>query len=227
MSTSAAPIAFDAKTLADSKRAATTTRTVRIDPTDRPDLGTQESMFADAEMPKVPPLLPPSAMEFRDGAGEADYVISRDMHENADAMIETYQELGHLSGVKIVYLWKREGGKKGGKLKLGECKKVSGLEKFYAESDFVIWLATDHSKTLQMTPKQLEALLYHELCHATYEESEDGEATMKVRLHDLEMFEDEVKRYGLWTSELKSAKDLFAQAPLPGLGKSVPYGSAA
>jgi hypothetical protein len=242
----AAPVAFDAKTLAEAKRlkdsaadhgitmtlstpatANTPARSVRIDPTDMPDTGKAENASPDDEMPSVPHLFPPSAMAFRNGAGEDDFFVSPELREVAEAMIDHYAEISHLDDVRIVYLWKREGGKKSGKLQLGQCKKVSGLEKFYADCDFIIWLATDHAKTLDMKPKQIEALLFHELCHATYEEDEDGEVTLKVKPHDLEMFEDEVRRYGLWTSELKSAKDLFAQATLPGLGDSIPYGSAA
>lgn len=219
----ATPVAFDAKTLADSKRAASPVRSVHLD-TDHlrtmaaaldeiPDTGYPAT--DDDESFTTPELRPPTAMAFRNGAGEDDFLESRELREMGDILIDRYGEISHLDDVRITYLWKREGGKKNGKLQLGQCKKVSGLEKWYAKSDFIIWLATDHAKVLNMTPRQIEALLFHELLHATYEESEDGEATMKIRPHDVEMFADEVKRYGLWTTDLESVQETFRQARIP------------
>lgn len=219
----ATPIAFDAKTLADSKRAVSPVRSVHLDADSLRGMAAALDEIPDTRYPEndddesfaTPELRPPTAMAFQNEAGEDDFLESRDLREMGYILIDRYGEISHLSDVTITYLWKREGGKKNGKLQLGQCKKVSGLEKWYAKSDFIIWLASDHAKTLDMSSRQLEALLYHELCHISFEETDDGEATMKIRPHDVEMFADEVKRYGLWTTDLESVQETFRQARIP------------
>jgi hypothetical protein len=52
---------------------------------------------------------------------------------------------------------------KDGQLVLGKCKKVSELDKLYAEFDFVVILNSESYKTL--SEAQRVALVHHEVCH--------------------------------------------------------------
>lgn len=112
----------------------------------------------------------------------------------------------------VTVLWKRKGGKERGALRLGKCEKPSGLLAFYAPTTFVVWLAVDH---LQGKPEHvIEAVLYHELKHIG-RDPETDEPTLVG--HDFAGFRDELRRYGLYDTDLELAKDAFAQAALPGV----------
>ena len=147
-----------------------------------------------------------------DNEQQDDYLPAHDVADVGARLIATCHELAHLHTARITYLWKREGGKSGGKLTLGKCKAVSGLERYWSESDFVIWLAADHAQTFNLDQRQIEALIFHELMHA---DIDDETARPKVRPHDVEAFVPEIERYGLWTSDLKDAGDAMRQAALP------------
>lgn len=157
-----------------------------------------------------------------DSDRQAEYLPANDIADIGARLIATCEELAHLHTATINYVWKREGGKSGGKCVLGKCTALSGYARFLSEADFLIWLAADHAREFGMTTAQLEALTYHELMHA---DVDPDNAKPKVRPHDVEMFVSEVERYGLWTSDLKDASDAMRQATLPmGL---VPFGGKA
>jgi hypothetical protein len=135
--------------------------------------------------------------------------------EIGDALIAKWPELGGLEDLTIKYEWKKKGGTKGGKATLGKCSKVSGLTAYYSDADFVIWIAADNCRETKITVGQMEALVFHELKHIEVTEDEEtGELGYAVRPHDVEMFYDEVIRYGLWKHDLKGADEVFAQARL-------------
>lgn len=151
---------------------------------------------------------------------QVDYIVSPSMAELGRYLIENKRALRHLKGTSISYLWKAKGGQSGGKLILGKCAKTPPLVKTYQYSTFTIWLAHDHCKEFNLSDAQLEALLYHELCHAVIEEVENektGDVSFKptILAHDLEMFLSEVEEYGLWRADLVQAHSVFQQE-LPG-----------
>jgi hypothetical protein len=129
-------------------------------------------------------------------------------------LIDKWPELDALEDLTIKYEWKK-GGTQGEKATLGKCTKVSGLAQYYSDADFVIWIAADNCRDMEITDAQVEALVYHELKHISVEEDEQtGEPILAVRPHDVEMFYDEIIRYGLWKDDLKGADEVFAQGRL-------------
>ena len=155
----------------------------------------------------------PSESEFT-----SEFLASAHLDDLAQELIEQYDELEHLQEVRIRVCWKQKGGAKAGKSVLGKCSKPSGLLLFFSELDFVIWLAADHCRDWNFTNHQLEALVYHELCHAGVEFDDDDQPKYGLLPHDVEMFTSELDRYGLWMDDLKRAKHAFDQVTLPGFG---------
>lgn len=224
----AAPVAFGTKTFAESKRTTTPIRSVHLDSDNlramAEVLDTSEDEHAETPVATSPitgidwdmtipdfDLKPPLSMDF---AGD-EFLVSHDLRVAAEEMIEEFPELNHVKNYRVVYLWKAKGGTKGEKHRLGNCERVSGMKGFFAKADFIIWLARDHAITLDMTSRQLEALLYHELCHVSFEVKDNGEEVTKVAQHDVELFYDEIRRYGLWTTDLETAQETFRQARIP------------
>lgn len=156
----------------------------------------------------------------RFAAEGADFLEGLDIKTIARRHIEQYPEFGHLADVLIAYAWKRTGGETNGKAVFGKCVKASGLLKYFSAQTFVIWLAADHCREWGFSNRQLEALVYHELCHCGETETKDGERKAVLLPHDVETFASEIERYGLWTDDLRRIKPTFdqAQLDLPGFG---------
>lgn len=119
----------------------------------------------------------------------------------------------------ISFLWKRAGGKSGGNFVLGKCVKLSGLNAYFGEVDFVVWLAADHLEVMRPNAYVVEGLIFHELAHIEerWNEDEDGNqewAGWGTRGHDLEAFKAEVERYGLYRPAIQAIAPAF-QARLP------------
>ncbi len=143
-----------------------------------------------------------------DGAWE--FLPAPDLERVGLALIGSCPELAHVAGLDVAFVWKRKGGKK-----RGWCQRPSGLLKFYAKSDFVIWLAADHTFDLSMTRWEVEALLFHELSFADLEtDKETGETKPVMRSLEIEAWVSELERYGPWSESLGRAKRAFAQMPL-------------
>ena len=76
--------------------------------------------------------------------------------------------------------------------------------------DFLMIL--DSTWWAQATPKQREALVYHEMCHMAHAVDKDGEPRFTeegnpiwdIRGHDLEEFNAVVRRYGAWLGDIES-----------------------
>lgn len=121
-------------------------------------------------------------------------------------LLERNKRPGYEMRCQIEYLWKSKGGASAGNLVLGKCVKVSGLSRYFSGgADYVIWLAADHARSLKLNNWQLEALLYHELCHIDLDDDDEtGEpsATRTVG-HDAELFYGEIAHYGLWRRSLE------------------------
>jgi hypothetical protein len=160
----------------------------------------------------------PRAERFRDSGGYlTDFCRAHEAEAIADALIAHWEELGHCRDIRIAYLWRRKKQAKNGKVVLGTCQKLSGIPKTFLEADWAITLNAENCRNAQLTRYQLEALIYHELSHiapADDEEDEDAEPTLCG--HDVEMFHSEIRRYGLWKSDLAATADAFEQLRLFG-----------
>jgi Putative phage metallopeptidase len=145
-----------------------------------------------------------------------DFLASAALTDLAGELIVSCPELRHLGDAAMGFLWKRKGGASKGKSTLGKCQKPSGLLAHFARYDFIVWLAADHATEYQFSGVQLEALLYHELCHADLDEDEEtGDRQWTIKPHDVEAFGSEVRRYGLIFEDVRSfAKEAARQLTL-------------
>jgi len=133
----------------------------------------------------------------------------------------------HIAEAKIALAWRhRVKSDKDGILKLGQCLKNSGVHREFANYDFIILL--NKMAWDAFTNEQKLALLDHELCHIMPSEDKNGEQVrddlgrklFRTRRHDIEEFQEIVKRHGMYKKDLerfaeivakKQAQPLFAQ----------------
>jgi hypothetical protein len=164
---------------------------------------------ADSALLKVP--LP---HEFRTDEGrDIDFLLSPELALIGRKLIDRYDEdFEHIAQLEIDYFWKKTGGGSGGKNKLGECKKVSGTEKYYSQKDFLIWVAADNCFSFNYY--QFTALVFHELLHA---HAVPGKT--EIRGHDFEGFGREVQIFGIWKTDIQMMDVAFRTAFQPGLFK--------
>ena len=120
--------------------------------------------------------------------------------------------------VLIDYRWKRRGSTTGGNAILGKCVRLTGLARHLSlGAHYCVWLAADHCKAYQFNDEQLEALMFHELCHIEREEPEDEDKPVvwRTRGHDNEVFRAELREYGAWRPSLEQLVTVIRQLPLP------------
>jgi hypothetical protein len=104
-----------------------------------------------------------------------------------------------------------------GHMVLGKCRRASELDRELQDFDFVILLNREFWQHENTSAIVRDALLDHELCHATVKldpvtqdpiKNDRGRIVYRIRKHDIEEFAVIPKRYGLWRHEL----DAFARA---------------
>ena len=151
---------------------------------------------------------------------KAKYSRAPEVKEIADKLISTYfSNLNHPE-VRIEYLYVDKVPSKSGKDVWGTFRKITNINAYLStpglpeEEDiepfpyFVMIISKPIWEMLDSNARN--ALVHHELCHASVEEKEDG-VKLSTRSHDLEEFSDVVKLYGLWRDDveefLKSAKE--------------------
>lgn len=139
-----------------------------------------------------------------------DYIHSSTLERVGAALIAERQELTPLRGVVIKYAWKRSGGGSAGRRKLGACSRMTGLTRYLGRGHFLVWLAADNMRECHATNFHIEAALFHELKHVGV----DDAGLSSLLKHDVEMFDDEVRRYGAWRSDLMGTRNAFTQAPM-------------
>lgn len=155
----------------------------------------------------------PEDHHFIDEEGnETDFLMAHELRGIAVQLINRHEtRFSHLANAQFCVLWKRSGGEKARKATLGQTQRAGGLVRFFAETEFVIWLAADHLRTLEVTRQQLEALLFHELCHIAWDPQRGRRMLVG---HDFQGFLAEVKEYGAWISDLEAAAKVMQQLPL-------------
>jgi hypothetical protein len=155
----------------------------------------------------------PSAEQF----GAADFMPAGTLTTIYEQLVTEHSTLDHLEQIEVAILWKKTGGKKGGRPVFGKTAKRSGLVSAFTSADFIVWLAANHISDAEYTDRQITALLHHELMHISYEdppEGEEGARKYVLQGHDFEGFKEELEIYGAWDDLLKEAADAFKQAPL-------------
>lgn len=131
----------------------------------------------------------------------------------------------HLVDVRVDYVFRSKAAKTGGKTVFGKARKMSGLNAYLAQQDspdeapaeealdfFVIEIAEDIWALLDQG--QRIALVDHELCHCLIEFDDDGDATLKMKPHDLEEFKAVVERHGLWRPDVVEFAAVITQGRL-------------
>lgn len=129
----------------------------------------------------------------------------------ADELIEAHHP--HLIDHRIEFVFRDKAAKRHGRIVLGTARKVTGLNAFLARpvtstvedleggTFFLIELAGDHWPRL--TDAQQRAVVDHELCHCWVEWDEDQQQHVhSIRGHDIEEFNDIVRRHGAWKPDV-------------------------
>lgn len=137
-----------------------------------------------------------------------EFIPAPELETIGKILIDKYEsDFRHIYGANIIYLWKQKGGSSGGANTLGKCIRPTGLVKhfgkldndgFSEKVDFIIWAAADHARTHQLTVKQINALIFHELMHTDWE---DGKLVVKT--HDFEGFAREIEEFGMWKGSIE------------------------
>jgi hypothetical protein len=119
----------------------------------------------------------------------------------------------HLAEAKLVLLFNRSWRvSAAGRLILGKCKLGSDLDRALADYDVAIQLNEEFWLDEETSEQQKRALLDHELCHAKLRLDPDsgepllddlGRRVYAIRPHDVEEFEDVIKRHGTYKRDLE------------------------
>ena len=99
-----------------------------------------------------------------------------------------------------------------GRVKLGQLKKASDLDRELRPVDFVIVINRTFYEDANVSDAQREALLDHELYHGGRKLDTNGEdmvdergrPVFRLRKHDLEEFAEIAERYGCWKRDLEA-----------------------
>lgn len=90
------------------------------------------------------------------------------------------------------------------------------LARQYSEADFIIWLAADYLRNWheagKLSEREIEAMLYHELCHAGVNDKNEP----KIWPHQFEGFLSELEEYPGVLPQWKAVVDVV-QERLPGV----------
>lgn len=147
----------------------------------------------------------PEQQEFEDL--HVEFIESAQLKAVADRLIKQHERFAHLKRFRMLYGWKKEGGKSNGRARLAQCVKPNWLAGHYAEADFVIAFSADYWETLDGNPEQIEAVMYHELCHAGF----NKHLQPKLMPHEFEGFFSELEHYGDVLPQWEAAAKRFRQ----------------
>ena len=142
---------------------------------------------------------------------ELEFLPAADLEALAQELIKKHRGVLYgLRDLRIHCLWKRQGGESGGSPVYGACQKANALLRYWADSDFIVWLAADNIEAADYSRFQVEACLFHQLMHIEVDEK----GKRHVRPHDAELFLAEFSRYGFWDQRLEQVGRAVQQLPL-------------
>jgi len=151
--------------------------------------------------PRASSEAPSAAIPSEDVFGESEFYEAEDLTALGRHLIQKHAELNFLVDFRVRFLWKLTGGGHNGRKTLGRCRVTDQLVRYFAQADWVIWLAADYLAEYEFSDRQVEALLYHEMLHCRLGGREGD--TPGIRGHDVEIFGGELVRYGLWEEGLE------------------------
>lgn len=126
-------------------------------------------------------------------------------------LIDDNGEFKHLRNLNIRWYWRRNGGAPSAKVRFGAAHHPDGMLRDELQCDWVVWLAADHFRNARPTKRQVDACLYHQLCHAQV----TSKGKLTVQPHAFEGFPAELQRYGAWNSDLVSMLEAAGKKPSP------------
>ena len=144
--------------------------------------------------------------------GEPEYWRDPQLEDMGKELVQEVHE--HLREAEISYLLTSKPMSNTGKTLAGKARKVSGILRYYAQSDFLIIVSNDFWQEAAIPERR--ALLDHEHCHCSVEYDKDGGRQWILKGHDIEEFTAIVDRRGLWHDELeKFGQAVARQLELP------------
>lgn len=150
-----------------------------------------ESEQAQADFSLEQPYEVPSEGAFR---GKEFIIGPSDLRTVARDLIDQCEEFWHLRAADVEYAWKRKGGMSGGSTLTHGHKRSDTHAVAHGAKEFLVWIAADIARESPFTAREVEAAVYHELCHLGWNEN-TGE--VKIVGHPVEYFPSEKRRYGL------------------------------
>lgn len=124
----------------------------------------------------------------------------------AQQIIDRYPELSYIKefDIKIGYVRSLENKHANGRITYADCRLVNEVYKAYLPFDFIITVYEINAHIL--SENQFKLLMLHELKHVWI-----GERGLTVKPHDIEDFEDILKKYGLeWNNFNQDVPDILA-----------------
>jgi hypothetical protein len=131
----------------------------------------------------------------------------------AEKLIGEHGFLEQLENCNVRWYWKRKTGVSKGRVKIGFMKRASDLLGHFSGADFIGWLSATTARDGKFTDTQIEAAVFHQLCHI----GSDDSGNWIFAPHDFEGFAAEVRVFGTWTSDLKLGGNAFVAAHQMGL----------
>lgn len=132
----------------------------------------------------------------------------------ADLIAEHHHHLVDNGDVRIEYLFCDPPPKSKGETVWGRARKVTGIGAWLAAEEppddndhhdpepfFIIEIAEAVWNVLDHAGRK--ALLDHELCHLEVTIDDDGDAKLSLAAHDVEEFEQVIRRHGLWRDNVR------------------------
>lgn len=91
-----------------------------------------------------------------------------------------------------------------------QIARATGRWQYLTQYDYVVEVWDGFWKKPDITLKQKEACIYHELYHISFKvDDETGVVSWGLQKHQIEEFLDVVQRYGAWNDTLKKFKEVL------------------
>lgn len=149
-----------------------------------------------------------------------------DLHELARPLIERHH--AHLAGYPLRIVWRDPQWRLKGALVSATAEIVSGRFAHFVmtreekgalgqdDGPRMFWIEVCGEAWESLSTTQRDALLDHELAHCVLLPTEDGDLKMSIAPHDVEEFQEIVRRHGAWTPQLWEMALNLAEGPQDG-----------
>lgn len=159
--------------------------------------------------------------------------VGRALYERLYSILDTFHKELSNHNCKIALAWSCNWKPDAdGRLRLGECKKASELDRQLHDFDFVILLNEGFWKDDHTTEAQRAAVMDHELMHCAIAEDsetgkpkvdETGRTIFRIRGHDIEEFSDIVDRHGFYKRDVEAFYNTSRRVVVRNTGVWVAY----